>query len=325
MVLNPINSTPEKPCYHVAFSCDSRYARHINPIIRGILKHDPTLKWEFHILSSGLSSRIRNHIQATNANVRFVKVSSEVFEDMTIPETCAHLTVQTFYRFLLPSLLPDISRVLYLDCDVSIVGSIAPLFDLDVSDYYAAVVQDGDENTQNIGLRNLGLPRSATYFNAGVMLINLDNWRRDEIQRKLFVSQKNMVQSCPYADQDVLNYTLHGQLFVLDKRYNLLATEHKKHFHKTDFADISILHHNGKSKPWKPSGKHPFKSIYLKTLNRRELGRYYISTLTNSIFEFSVAKNSVTIRLLKFTLLKIRPSNPNSSKSKIWLLGIKIR
>lgn len=313
--------------YHVAFASDATYARHIPPIIRSIQRFDPHCNWEFHVLHADMPMIEKRRILRTNAKVNFIQISPDEFGDMSIPATCAHLTVQTYYRFSLPTLLPNISQVLYLDCDVSILRSIASLYALDLSDFLAAAVPDGDIETQHNALAALGMPQRGTYFNAGVMLINLERWRRDSIQSKLFSNQIRLEGQCQYADQDVINYTLHGKIYRLDNDYNFLATSHKGKFNKPSLHKPTIIHYNGKNKPWNPANKHPFSNFYISTLNYKEFARFFALRLLASLVYFRKDINSITIKAFGFSMLKIRKrQNIGNMKAshQIKLVGIKL-
>ena len=106
------------------------------------------------------------------------------------------------------------------------------------------------------------------YFNAGVMLVNLDKWRRDGIQQKLFEYVEKNSDKILWGDQDVLNVVLQDGIKYIDKRWNAQVGEYE---HCNDFNKIGeeayILHYIGKVKPWQPGNKNPFKEMYFKYFN----------------------------------------------------------
>ncbi len=300
------NANHSAETYHVAFACDKNYAKHIPPIIRSILRFAPTYTWTFHILHSGINDSSKKCIESTGATLDFIAVSTELFKDMRIPTSCAHLTLPTYFRFLLPSLLPTVDQVLYLDCDVTVLGSIHELMQTDITHHYAAAAGDGDSQTQRESLTHIGIETAGLYFNAGVMLINLENWRRDGISEQLFLNEKKLKGRCRFADQDVLNYTLHRKVYELESRFNTLATMHRKGLPQNSDSNVSILHYNGKRKPWDIERAHTFRKEYISSLNFSEHVRFLLARTLASILYIKIQKGAVQLQFLKLNILKTK-------------------
>lgn len=92
------------------------------------------------------------------------------------------LNYSTFYRLLLSSLLPgDVDKVLYLDCDTLVLGSLKYLWNEQLIDYSIAGVLD------TVGFyakKAIGLQKNDIYINAGVVLINLKQWRNSDLEKR---------------------------------------------------------------------------------------------------------------------------------------------
>lgn len=109
-------------------------------------------------------------------------------------------------RLALPDILPDESRVLWLDIDTIVEKDIAGLFDTDLGGCYVGAVEEPIRSKDPF-----------VYFNAGVMLMDLDKLR-DGMADKLI----RMINTKPmrFPDQDVINILCQGEIKPLDPYYN---------------------------------------------------------------------------------------------------------
>ncbi|SNU06267.1 Lipopolysaccharide biosynthesis protein, LPS:glycosyltransferase [Lachnospiraceae bacterium] len=142
---------------------------------------------------------------------------------LNIPETLisARWPLSAFTRLFSGELLPiELNKVLYLDCDTIINGSIRELDNWDVSGFIFWGVKDciGKEYKKNIGLKSNGL-----YVNAGVLLINLMDLRRVNIYKRLDYFMSKYEKLINYADQDVLNGAFKKHIGVLPPQYDVMT------------------------------------------------------------------------------------------------------
>ena len=97
------------------------------------------------------------------------------------------MTSTTYHRLLLPRLLPEeVTRAIWLDCDLLVTTDLVRLWETDLGGFHLLAVRDSvvPQVSSPYGIRRwreLGLPRSAPYFNAGVMLVDVNRWRDDDI------------------------------------------------------------------------------------------------------------------------------------------------
>ena len=132
--------------------------------------------------------------------------------------TNQHVTVASYYRLFLTQLLPqEIRKVIYLDGDIIVRGSVSDLWNLDISNVALAAVKDMDER---MNLLRVDYPVKYGYFNAGVLLINLSYWREHHLLEKFISFMVNHSDKIIYHDQDVLNFTLFDQKVWLPMKYN---------------------------------------------------------------------------------------------------------
>jgi lipopolysaccharide biosynthesis glycosyltransferase len=183
-----------------------------------------------------------------------------------------------WYRILLPELLHDVERLLYLDVDTIAVDTIEPLWATDMSDCYVGAVTNVLERHEMGRPEQLGL-RPTQYFNSGVLLMNLELMRRDgcaQALREYALAHRDQLK---WPDQDALNVVLGERRVALHPRWNLMNSIRlfdwsKELLGATAVAESrarpAIVHFEGPSvnKPWHLLCDHPLRGVYFE--HRRE-------------------------------------------------------
>lgn len=182
----------------------------------------------------------------------------------------AHISVETYYRFLIQEVLPDYHKVLYLDCDLVINGDLAELYEIDLNGFALAATHDPDfvgqinganKDTMEYVKTRFRMKNPYNYFQAGVILFN-----EDRMREKHSVDEWLKLASVPYMynDQDVLNLECEGEVKFLDMKWGLIVDhEHRRvsdiisfapdyiqKEYKKAHAEPKIIHYAGYKKPW---------------------------------------------------------------------------
>lgn len=190
---------------------------------------------------------IRLHISYINLQGRM--------EDIYVDE---RYTVAASYRLLLPDLLPEYDKVIYVDCDMVVRNDLAELYrKTDLTDYYLAAVFEASLDSQLDYLLHLGV-KPGNYINSGFLLMNLQKLREDGMVKKLLQAAKT--PNLQFPDQDVLNQLCQGKIFGLPPYYNSIRTfylpQYKKDFlhyyTEVDWQAVQqhgTVHYTG-GKPW---------------------------------------------------------------------------
>jgi lipopolysaccharide biosynthesis glycosyltransferase len=184
----------------------------------------------------------------------------------------SHLTAATLLRLLLPSVLNDIDRVVYLDCDLIVLNDIATLYDTDLSGFPLAACLDfwltggppfappivgwGVEDWHKFLRDVVRLADCKAYFNAGVLVMDLERFRNSGliVAAEQFLEQTNY--KTVYVDQDALNHVVNGAFVRLDSRWNVLANRRETEFNNAGRdPEPWILHYAGPYKPWSCEGR----------------------------------------------------------------------
>lgn len=182
----------------------------------------------FHILhDSTLNEQNRNKLiqvatQSRN-RIRFHLLDEKLFQDVS--DQVSYFTIGTMFRIMLPELLPELSKIIYLDADILVNRDMKELWEIDIYDYYMAAVPDmgtvrGEAVPIPVKYKEVAAER---YFNAGVLYINLDHIREKGNMRKevLAYLQRNKESRLP--DQDALNAIYNEKTLLLDESWNCFA------------------------------------------------------------------------------------------------------
>lgn len=263
----------------LCLSTDDNYAKYASTVIcsANCNKSDDE-ELIFHILYSNLTDENIEKL-ASCGNVIFHKIDNAIFEPYFNNGVCKNVTIPTLYRLMLPSLLPNADRILYLDCDLIVLSSLWELFNVDLNeDQYAACVKDLGSNEH---IKRMGFEFSGDdfYFNAGVCLFNLKKMRHENIQDKMFDYLKQNWQKLSYSDQDVLNAVLYRHVKRMDKKFNFITYN----FYFSNDINPVIAHFAG-VKPWKVG----FYNVY-----REMFWKYFLMTPFKDDKSQNMMKNSV--------------------------------
>ena len=261
-----VTSTVKYPV-HLCFITDDGYALPTAVAIES-LKENKSVESSYyvHIICRNVSKENIARLRALSTEsvvVEIIQRKSLPVDDSQV-NLVRHVSPTAIFKFFIPELLPNLSRVIYLDSDIVIQGELSGLWAMDVSSVYAGVVKD---NQTVIGkdkhLKWLDFKHDA-YFNSGVMLLNLDMMRADRITEKLMsyrIHGKNR-----FMDQDALNVVMGGKVQFVPLKYNCLnwlfitcsLSELKELFSEDQvgatpeetFDRAVVLHIGGSEKPW---------------------------------------------------------------------------
>ena len=266
-----------KPVVPVVFAADNNYVPMTTTTIYSMLANaSKDCFYDVVILEKDFSDHNKTLMTAffsrfENACVRFLNVSGMV-RAYNLQTSNEHISVETYYRFLIQKVLPGYDKVLYLDSDLIIKGDVSKLFAIDLGDNLLAAARDVDylgnlnmNDGERMAYTNevLKLANPYDYFQAGVLLLNTAQ------MRALYPFQKWLeIASEPkyiYDDQDILNAHCQGRVVFLDNAWNVMNDCFGRiktvfSFAPADvyddfmraYADPLIVHYAGGEKPWKP-------------------------------------------------------------------------
>lgn len=183
---------------------------------------------------------------------------------------CGRFPKSIYFRFLIPEILNDADRVLYLDCDILVRENILDFYNTDLNGLACAAIED--QRGDDITIHNRILMFSK-YFNSGVLLMNLNYWREHDVAQQLIDYLRQYPERCWFPDQDALNAVLEGKVKFMDYRYNMQGEmlSHRCYLRLSaqKWQDLdnaignpAIIHFTDTNKPWYKECKHPYRDEY---------------------------------------------------------------
>lgn len=195
-----------------------------------------------------------------DAVIHRVKVDEKIFDSAPV---LSRISKETYYRLLISELIPDdVHKILYLDPDVVIKKDISELYDIDLEDYVLSAGTHMKGVVKRVNQIRLGLKKNSEYINAGIMLINVDEWKKQAPVKKILDFISANIKMLKLADQDVINVLFEDKILIFDERYYNLDEKifFAKSFRIYTSSPINldwvrentvIIHYNGSHKPWK--------------------------------------------------------------------------
>jgi lipopolysaccharide biosynthesis glycosyltransferase len=284
---------------NIVFSVNNEFISYLIVAIRTLASNN-SYPININLIYTELSKKNIGRIDAlckkNNYNLILHKIDRSLFNNA--PEM-GHLKLETYYRLIIPKLIKEKSA-LYLDCDIYINSDIKDLFELNIDNYAVGAVEDPSYQP----IKKLNMNPSSIYFNAGILLLNLDFWRKNNISEKVLEYAINNIEIISYADQCALNAVIDGNFLPLGKYYNF-QSGHINLINENVLEELSsskIIHFTGAHKPTHYLSTHPFKDEYLLEFKK-----------TPHYFKFRM-KNIVRILLKKANLESLPSQIKNSFK-----------
>ncbi len=179
-----------------------------------------------------------------------------------------------YARLMFDVLLPEtVERIIYLDCDMYVRAPIEELYETDLEGHPIAAVRDpysfhiiGDKDMrQNQDLFNL----ADLYFNAGLLVIDMDGWKKAGIPAKLDAAIADGTMDRIYYDQDFLNLVFANNWKRLPQMWNVLNPRGPH-----EAFDPMLLHYTGPRKPWHLVSGVAFSRVYRHVMTNELFYRY---------------------------------------------------
>lgn len=218
------------------------------------------------------SSRVTGVIDHSNLSI-FAEVSQRRFRGKT------HVTADAMAKLQLPFMFSSYRRVLYLDGDMVCCSSeINDLFEIDLGESLVAAVPDY-KRARDAFRANLGVQEDEFYFNSGLVLFDIENFRETFTERLVADKTSALAGKVRFVDQDTLNYLCRGRVHYLGLKFNVFANVHMGNdvtlpledvipkagptflaFPESQLHDAMasrvMLHYTSSSKPWKTDCGH---------------------------------------------------------------------
>ncbi|MCB9032271.1 MAG: glycosyltransferase family 8 protein [Chitinophagales bacterium] len=285
---------------HLAITLDQNLYIQLFALLSSIIHNKKdTTQITIHCIATGLSetqiSTITKYLAINKIAIKYYEINSELTSKFYIHNTKS-FTMAAYYRLFFPQLInQNINRLLYIDIDTLVLKDLTDLYTTNLDDFVLGAVYDNYVKTQPL----IGITKEGQYFNSGVLLIDCNKWRTEDITQKcidyLLQNPKNII----YVDQCVLNAVIQNKYKKLDiynnMMYSYLPTKSTKKEMKKLQSKITILHFT-LHKPWKMMCMNPFRKLYHFYLKKSPMKK------ENTIIDFEYSK---LMPYLKFRILEL--------------------
>lgn len=330
------------------------YVPYLATMIKSIIDNaSESNNYDINVLESAISKDNKRLVKSMiedkkNISIRFYNVNRKM--DGINLKAGGHISVETYFRLLIPEIFINYSKVLFLDSDMTVHTDIAELFNENIKGYTVAAAYDqciaafynGSDKSFLPYCKNiLKLEDHHDYFQAGVMLLNLDRFRERYTREEVFEIATS--RQFTYVDQDIMNSLCRGEVKHLDLSWNVFPNmgsyTHKfmPNYLRKEYENardnIKICHHTGPVKPWtNPCADYlmtykfwsiarttPFYEVMTYRLNHAVSSEYLmLNKKTNNVKKYIKEKMAMPI----FNLI-LPKGKKNRKKVKRWYYKVR--
>ncbi len=270
---------------YIALCCDDKYARHCTVTMLSVIKNTSSPERIFFaIFHEDFTEATQENILQTFSihpcKISFVNVQNE---DFGIDRFSSSWPKQVLYRFKVAELFPELpDKILYLDVDTLVVSDIEELWHINLNDFVIGAVSDYANNTtkKKTLRKSLGLQENDRYFNNGILLIDAQKWRAQDLGNILIEYLKTHGSQLSFIDQDAMNHILRKKWKPLPEKWNMVRSLFREYYRPGArravryFAPAvaeairapGIIHYTGSPKPWHAACGLPYCERYFEYL-----------------------------------------------------------
>lgn len=243
----------------IVYASDENYVGLTAVSAVSLLKHNPGA--HIHLLGCNLKSAaidiVRSRVESHGGTFTYLDASPAINQMKAIGAN-SYVSYAVYARIYIPDLMPEATgKVLYLDCDTLVNGSLDQLFETDLRGKPLALAPDV---IHPVYKKVIGLPQDKPYYNTGVLLMDLAAWRAARCSERLAEELLLPHGLNPLGDQDIIVRVLNDEIAPLDIRWNFLSQYFLQR--RTDCAAIYHFSGNTLGRPWFTSSKHPLRETY---------------------------------------------------------------
>lgn len=265
---------PEKQI-NILVTLNENYIPYLNVMLTSLIDTNRDCYFDIYLLHSSIPDTALKGTRRTLGSSGALHAVKAADIGLSDAPTTARYPQEIYYRIFAAKYLPEcIDKILYLDPDIIVNGSIKELYDTNIDEYYFAAASHTGAFVRKVNEIRLDMDIDAPYINSGVMLMNLKRLRKEQNYSEVFdfIEKRKMLLILP--DQDIISSLYGSKILALDSfKYNMTERLYKQHapfekgFDTQWVRDNSvIIHYCGKNKPWKSNYIGQLDIFYNETL-----------------------------------------------------------
>ena len=194
-------------------------------------------------------------VRKKDCEISFINIDESLFEDYKNIKTHSYITLPAYYRLKIASLLPEVDRIIYFDCDIVINNSLKSLFKINLGSNPFGGVRDINKRM---------LKKNPGYINSGMLVMDLKNMREQNVEEELFTWTKEHFDTIKTGDQEIINEALKGRIKIIDDEWNVQSSNFTNRSSYTN--NPKVIHYVARKKPWHWASFSYHRSLYFKYL-----------------------------------------------------------
>jgi lipopolysaccharide biosynthesis glycosyltransferase len=251
--------------------------------------------------SEKLKNEITTELSSDLLHLSWLQVKHDKLQGLKID---GHITIDTYFRLLIEETFPEFDKVIYMDADLIVNCCICNLWKHNFKGKHLLAVPHASKKSGIVSgergipsYKILGIPENTRTFNAGVLILNLKLWRRDNISNLVIEYLRKYHDYVLWWDQDGLNAILYKKWIPLSPIWNVMPNHlstfsswedsllSKEEYEKV-WRKPAIVHFAGPNKPWMFDYEGPFKNIfyaYSSLLTSKHLISYGLNSINQLV------------------------------------------
>ena len=240
-----------KETIHISVASNNNYVALTAALIKSIIcNHLSNELLIFYVINDKISKRNKDKITTLSSGdvqIKWIDPDKILPEKIDYPLDNSSYPSTAFLRLLAPYIMAqDVEKLIYLDVDMIVLGDVSELWHLDLKGYPIAAVIDlvkivscpwgGITN-----YKQLGIPAETRYFNSGLMVIDVQQWRENQTPKKVFKVMEDNLKFVNYADQYGLNVIFAQNWLEIDPLWNWYAHNYHPNPKIIHFLDIKPI------------------------------------------------------------------------------------
>ncbi|GAA0827833.1 glycosyltransferase family 8 protein [Marinomonas arenicola] len=258
---------------NIVLCSDENYAAYSATVMVSALENTSSREeFNFYLLTTGLTKETKINLERTvkhyGAKLSIINVDTSNFDSLNID--LGRFGIGTLLRLYMHRYLPEaLEKVIYLDCDLVILGDLKELWEENLNNFPIGAIID-------LCSPKSYKERQDNYFNAGVLLIDLNLWINNQLGEKALNYLIKHPDDANFLDQDALNNILKNQWKNLDLSWNFQPAAYSAHEKGYDYLESrknelynaikkpQIVHFIGPIKPWSGKCVHPLQDLFIE-------------------------------------------------------------
>lgn len=256
---------------------DKNYIPYMNVMISSMLFSNPENYFYIYIIQSSLAEEDVSETRKIAGNRAEVILINADEVNLENAPTTSRYPKEIYYRIFAAKYLPEkLDRILYLDPDIIVNGSLNELYNINMDGMYFAAASHNGNIMRKVNEIRLDMEDDSPYINSGVMMINLSLLRKEQNYEEVFEFINKHKNHLILPDQDIISSLYGGKIIPLDTyKYNMTERKFRIHSKTEGGLDLEwvrnnsvIIHFCGRNKPWKNNYFGKLNVFYEETVRR---------------------------------------------------------